>query len=238
MLKFGTGNAKLTAHTFSLPSGFSCPGADECLSKANRETGRITDSPDMKYRCFSASSESAFPATRNQRWHNFDQLRHLDMLGMIDLIETSLPCAVGTIRIHVAGDFFNQTYFDAWVTVARRNPRINFYAYTKSLNYWVDSPQHIPDNLNLTASVGGKHNHLIEKHSLKSATVVFHPHDAEKLGLEIDHDDSLAAMGTSPFALLLHGTQPAKSIAQNALRTMRKQNIQFSYPKKGRDVAV
>ena len=56
LLKFQVGNAKLVAiqddgtgelivikiHTISLPSGYSCPAADECLSKAHKVTGKIT----------------------------------------------------------------------------------------------------------------------------------------------------------------------------------------------------
>ena len=50
LLRFQFGNAKLSklvAHV-SLPSGFTCPGAKECLTYANRETRKITDGPDAK----------------------------------------------------------------------------------------------------------------------------------------------------------------------------------------------
>src|SRR4051812_39336424 len=75
-LKFGQGNAKLDdgIHTFSLPAGHFCPFADKCLSKADRETGRITDGPDTEFRCFSASNEVR-GSVRAARWHNADLLR-------------------------------------------------------------------------------------------------------------------------------------------------------------------
>ena len=47
--------------SFNLPSGFSCPGANECLSKSDQRTGKITDGKDTKYRCFSASDEARSP---------------------------------------------------------------------------------------------------------------------------------------------------------------------------------
>ena len=62
---------------------------------------------------------------------------------------------------------------------------------------------------------------------------MYHPDHAKRMGLEIDHDDSLAMYGKESFALLLHGTQPAKSEASEAISKMRKENIKFSYSKQG-----
>ena len=236
LLKFQLGNAKLligNIRTFSLPSGHSCPSADECLSKADRVTGSIVDGINMLFRCFSASDEARSTQARNARWWNFDLLRQCQSLDeMVMLIKMSLPCSYGVIRIHVSGDFFNQMYFDAWCIVARDTPNIHFYGYTKSLNYWVNSLDKIPDNLNLTASVGGRQDKLIQEHNLKYAQVVFHPSEADKLGLRIDHDDSLAMYGFESFALLLHGTQAAKSEASKAKSRMQREGVKFSYSRK------
>jgi hypothetical protein len=60
----------------------------------------------------------------------------------------------------------------------------------------------------LQASYGGKHDHLIEQHGLKSARVVWSKEDADALGLEIDTDDRLAAYGTASFALLENFSKP------------------------------
>ena len=129
-LKFFEGNAKLTnIHTFSLPAGWSCPFAKDCLSRANRDTGRIQDGPNTVFRCFSASNEMR-PSVRNARWHNLRLLRGKSKAGLTRLILASLPNDATTVRIHV-GDFFSR-HFDAWL-VAHRRPGILFYAYTKSL---------------------------------------------------------------------------------------------------------
>jgi hypothetical protein len=58
---------KPTVYGFSLPSGYSCPFAQDCLSKADRYTGKLTDGKDTLYRCFSATTESYSPETRAQR---------------------------------------------------------------------------------------------------------------------------------------------------------------------------
>jgi hypothetical protein len=238
LLKFQNDNSKLNAstyniHSFSLPAGHSCPAATECLAKAHRNNGTIWTGKQAKYRCFAASDEARSRNARDARWHNYAQLRDLKTReAMAHHINDSLPIRRGYIRIHVSGDFFNQLYFDAWMVVATLNPNIHFYAYTKSINYWMQSNIDIPSNMNLTASRGGAFDWMIDKFNLKSATVVFHPSEADKLGLEIDHDDSLAMLGTSSFALLLHGTQPAKSAASKALSRMRTEKIQFSYSRK------
>jgi len=228
MLKFSEGrsNAKLVAlqdrtgkkvYTFSLLSGHSCPFAKDCLSKVvSTEDGpRIKDGPHTKFRCFSASQEVFFPAVYNQRKHNFDTLKACDSTDeMVELIESSMP-KCGIVRLHVGGEFFNQKYFDAWVTVANNHSDKIVYAYTKSLPYWIK--RDIPENFRLTASFGGTHDHLIDDYDLRYSKVVFSEDEAKQLNLEIDHDDMHAYEHGPSFALLIHGTQPAQSEASKAV---------------------
>jgi hypothetical protein len=237
-LVFGQGNSKLVKNEWhvSLASGVSCGFAKECKSTAHRVTGKITDGKFTTFRCFEATMEARSTALRNINYANFDILRNLSEDDMVVVIQYSLVIngvQIGeTLRIHVGGDYFNARYFNAWVRVAIANPNIHFYGYTKAIKYWVECPYKIPNNLNLTASYGGWGDSLISTNMLKSATVVFHPDEAEKLGLEIDHDDSLAKGGTTDFALLLHGTQPAKSLASKAKSRMEREGIKFSYSRK------
>ena len=225
-LKFGKGNAKLDKkiHTFSLPAGHSCPFAFECEAKADRETGKITDGRNQTFRCFAASQEALYPTVRNSRWHNYELLKSLRTSSqMVNLIEDSLPKKATTIRVHVSGDFFNQSYFDAWMTVATKHPDKKFYAYTKSLPYWLSRKDTIPKNFVLTSSMGGRQDKLIELNKLKYAKVIMDEKEAGKM--EIDHDDSHAYDGKKSFALLLHGTQKKGTKAAAALSTLRKKGI-------------
>ena len=253
MLKFSGENAKLKdisnwigykpkVYSFSLPSGYTCPSALDCLSKADRATGKITDSKDTKYRCFSASTESMFPSVRNQRWHNFEQLRKLNKEAMVEAIQADLPKDMDILRVHVGGDFFNQSYFDAWMEVGRLNPTKTFYAYTKSLNYWIASIDNIPDNFILNASRGGKHDNLIKgkgnRKDLKVAEVLFSIEEAEANNLSIDHNEFYALTDNGNFALLLHGPQPKGSKAGEAKKRMDKQGVKYSYSRKREAVAV
>jgi hypothetical protein len=223
---------KPNVFTFSLPSGYTCPFALDCLSKADRITGKITDGKHTEYRCFSATTEAYSATTRAQRWHNFDILRHLDYHAMVDVLMASLPAKCDICRVHVGGDFFNQRYFNAWMEVARLNPNTTFYAYTKSIPYWVSNLGKIPSNFVLTASRGGRMDHLINAQSLKVAEVVFSLEEAEEKGLPIDHDEYHAINDTGDFALLIHGTQPKGSDANKAMRNLKAQGVKFAYSRK------
>ena len=150
-LKFSEPNAKLQGiMSFSLPAGHACPGSNQCMAKTLFKKGYVNpnndrptigfyvqDGPNCQFRCFASTDESKYPAVRNQRWHNFIKL--IDCKGhvptLVKLIESSLPVTWAPLRLHVAGDFFSQAYFDAWLTVARNHPDRIFYAYTKSLPF-------------------------------------------------------------------------------------------------------
>jgi len=224
-LHFGIGNAKLAEiiATFSLPAGFTCPCANECLSKSDRFTGRITDGPETRFRCFAATNEARATTVRNARWRNLELLKQAKTVqGMADLIQLSLPFGVQKVRIHVSGDFFSEDYFLAWLNVAIANPAVAFYAYTKRCGFIVKYRKLLPANFRLVASLGGKEDSLIRKHKLVYSEVVFSTEEARRKGLEIDHDDSLAIKAEKPFALLLHGTQPKDTEAGEAWKVIKK----------------
>ena len=169
--------------------------------------------------------------------HNYDLLKEVGKSGgykaQAELIVKSLEHFFSydgfkeQVRIHESGDFYNGEYLKAWIEVARMMPKNKFYAYTKSLRYWIanmDFVDHLP-NFVLTASYGGREDNLIDEHGLRSTTVIFSEEQAWKLGLSIDHDDSHAAdpaMKNQDFALLIHGTQPKGSAASVALQTLKR----------------
>lgn len=204
LLKFFFGNKKLAksvAH-FSLPSGWTCPGAKDCLTKVCPLKATLKQF-GKGYRCYSASQEAYLPSVRKARWHNFDLLKGKSHNQTVNLIEQSLP-KVSVIRLHVAGDFFSQNYFDAWLEVAKNHPQILFYGYTKSLPFLLNRTNQMPLNFRLVASKGGKFDHLIKK-GLNSAEVVFSEDEAKRKNLPIDHDDSHCQRNKKSFALLIHG---------------------------------
>lgn len=186
-------------YEFNIPAGHSCPRAVECLVKVNRETGKMTNGKDQIFRCYAAQNER-FPSTREMRWKNYDAIRSSDDIA--SLISASIPKNAKRIRIHGSGDFFNQEYFDAWLEVCRRHPDLLFWAFTKSIKYWVNRITEIPENLIMQASWGGKEDHMIDEHNLKSATVFPTVEAALASGLPIDVDDYYACTNNGSFALV------------------------------------
>lgn len=224
LLSFGAGNAKLDSSivTFSLPAGWSCPFARECLTKADRHTGKLEDGADVRFRCYAASQEAVYTSLRERNWRNFDLLKEAGSTSkMVELISASLPKDARIVRLHVSGDFFNLDYFRAWVEVAKKFQHIIFYAYTKAVNYWWPVRSALPKNFRLVASYGGTHDKLIEKYNLISNRVVFSLEEAINSNLPIDHDDSHAIINTISFATLLHGTQPANTEAAKAWQKIK-----------------
>jgi len=228
-IKFFKGNAKLDkgTHTFSLPAGWTCPGAKDCLSKAHPATGTITDGEHTKFRCYAASAEALLRQVREARWHNFMVLRNAKTTTkMAKVISSSISKKAKKIRVHVSGDFFNAAYFKAWMLVARWNPHILFYAYTKRADFMVKYSEIIPDNFIMTASLGGRFDHYVFKHNLKYVKIVFSEKEAKELNLVLDHDDSHAENNDGiPFAILLHGTQPKGSQAAKEWHRIKQYKI-------------
>jgi hypothetical protein len=256
MLKFSSANTKIKSlssvpslaqylegkkkvYSFDLLSGWSCPYAQDCLSKVYNLDGKRTlrDGPLTQFRCFSASQEVVYTNVYNLRKANYDTLRAMSHdADMYNAIKEVMPKNAGVIRIHVGGDFFNEKYMLAWLRMAWAYPNVLFYAYTKSLKFWAKLRGFIDEtpNMVLTASRGGRLDSMIESEGFRSVRVVYSELEANLLNLEIDHTDSHAAdpyKKNDDFALLIHGVQPAGSMASQAIKTLKKEGVKFSYGK-------
>jgi len=245
MLKFSSENAKTKrlrlipslqrylaskrkVYSLDLLAGWSCPGAKDCLAKVSMYNGKrqLKDGPNTQFRCFAASLEVVYPPVYNSHKHNFDIVRSMRGWKQCrDIILASMPKNLGILRWHVSGDFFKLAYFQAAIEIADMFPDRLFYAYTKSLPFLqrfdaLDlSRGLLRPNFLVTASRGGKYDHLIEPLGIREAKVIFKKRDAGKL--PIDHDDSHAATSGGSFNLLLHGVQPAGTPASKALVQLR-----------------
>ena len=204
----------------------------------------IQDGNHTRFRCFSASQEAQYDGVFQKRAQNFATLRAIEKRArgkgkreaIAKRIQDALPDDALVVRIHVSGDFFSHEYWLAWLQVARANPHRTFYAYTKQLRLWVNA-DHIPKNLILTASKGGRWDNLIGIHNLREARVILSDNDENRFAtyrfanspeyrttLPIDSDDShamLPARKRDSFCLLIHGTQPPNSAASRALSALK-----------------
>jgi len=238
LLRISFENAKLKGiYHFSLPSGHTCPGAKNCLTKADRATGKLTDQQTevdgITFRCYAAGMENRFPKVRASRWRNFDLLKERKSTKekvtlIVSSIRNSGLVRGGTLRVHIGGDYYSQSYFNAWMQAAKFFPKIVFYSYTKSIKFLLEYTTAfgaLPKNFVFTCSRGGKYDNLIPATMTKSAKVFFNKDEADALGLEIDHTDDLAISGSDDFALVIHGAQPAGSEASKAISTNRKKGF-------------
>lgn len=88
-----------------------------------------------------------------------------------------------------------------WLSIAKENPHIEMWAYTKSLKYWIKRINEIPYNLILTASYGGKDDALINEYDLKNVVVYKSINDVP-INRPIDNNDDYARTPKINFALL------------------------------------
>lgn len=232
LLEFSHGNAKLPNSTMllSLPAGHTCPGANACLTFADRITGRITDGPNAEFRCYAALAETR-PTVRELRWRNLRRLTGRDADAIRDLLVASVLSSTRAyskrVRLFESGDCFSPALRDGILSAAAILHHLVIYFYTKNLPLWLDrrgDPLRLPPNLFITASWGGKHDQLIEQGLFpRNSRVVFDEEEANRLGLPIDHTDELA-YDASPqaFAHLLHGVPKKGTPAAEAIRRRRR----------------
>ena len=233
VLNFSNGNMKLQWPYFSLPAGYTCPFATQCKTlpakwKGTAKQGKFEKpasweknyqlAKGAKYLCYAGRAQAQYPGANIQAFSNLNLLKKFKTTeGMADLIVKSLKFHglqnTDLFRIHEAGDFFSQAYFDAWLEVARRMPGTLFYAYTVSLPFWINRKNQIPRNFKLIASMDEDNEELINAEGLRYTKVVGSTEEARELGLRMDVDDMLAWGTDDSFALPLHGSQPKGSEA-------------------------
>ena len=114
------------ANTFGLPAGkaYSCPGATSVCESV----------------CYAGKLEKVFKGVRVNLMHNWELLKDADLDTMQTLLsemieEFNAECikrdAPKLFRIHWDGDFFNETYTQAWKNVILNHPEIQFWVYTR-----------------------------------------------------------------------------------------------------------
>jgi hypothetical protein len=116
-----------------------------------------------------------------------------------------------TIRIHDAGDFYSQEYFNKWCDIARALPDRIFYAYTKALHLdlWTDKPE----NLRIIQSLGGRWDNKVDL--TKPHSRIFSSEAARDAAGYVDGNinDVPAIEGVTCIGLVYHG-QKKLTLAQ------------------------
>jgi hypothetical protein len=121
------------------------------------------------------------------------------------------------IRVHDSGDFYNPEYLQTWLDIAHVNPRVNFYAYTKSVK-WVKDAQaagQVPANFTFVFSYGGTQDALIDKQTDRHSWV-FSSNEAMLAAGYADTtetDDNAADASIQRIGLVYHGTKKLSNTA-------------------------
>tara|TARA_R110002073_G_scaffold287036_1_gene451725 strand:- start:106 stop:663 length:558 start_codon:yes stop_codon:yes gene_type:complete len=98
---------------------------------------------------------------------------------------------VDFLRIHDSGDFYSKAYIQKWFTIANDNPKVKFYAYTKS--FILFQGLNIPDNLDIIFSEGGKHDKLINTKIDRHARIFDNKEELTKQGyIDASKNDLMA----------------------------------------------
>jgi len=121
-----SGKQAAIANTFGLPAGksYSCPGATSVCESV----------------CYAGKLEKLFKGVKVNLLHNWELLKDADSETMINLLDEMIVDFVADcekkdapmlFRIHWDGDFFNDTYANAWKTVISNHANIQFWVYTR-----------------------------------------------------------------------------------------------------------
>lgn len=168
-------NWSIPALTAKLPDGRrinTCPSAGICarlcyarsgtylfsnvLAAHTRNLQLVIDDPDHWQSLINEElSHTRFTRPRPPRTLPITRDRLAD-----DWLRAWADNGAPAIRIHDSGDFFADWYLHRWLDIARQNPQILFYAYTKEITM-LSSIDDIPNNFRWLASTGGTQDHLI-----------------------------------------------------------------------------
>lgn len=176
----GNGNTKLqkTAKefnvrifNFSIPAGndkksgkITCPFAGSCLKLCYAKRGmyRFGNVERALTKRYEASKEENF----------------------VELISNELSKVKKDkqtyVRIHDSGDFYSPSYFQKWLTIARLNPSVRFYAYTKSHSFIRGIE--LPENFDLIFSLGSKNDELINTETERHSKIFYSSEEMEQQG--------------------------------------------------------
>lgn len=205
-------NLRLVA--FDLPAGHTCPAANICHSRANRE-GMVNGSAIQDFgslRCYAASAEAQYKNTRDLRWRNFEASQSGDFVNMIcDEIQR---LGLTSIRIHSSGDFYSREYVNKWIQIARLNPQVTFWGYTKMLPFY--NVLNAESNMFFVYSIGGLFDNRLTGKEITCTIVTdeIYPTFEAVITCEKENrsnDYEYIVIKRESFGIRLHGTQAKKN---------------------------
>jgi len=233
------GNEKLNNEAiapWSLPEVFTCPGAKQCKGYCYARSGPMSwDNASIKrWVNYYSTQRPEFVGEMTELLGTLKRILPVTskdwekQIGTVDrkvkgqmkpvpvygdrVDETGKPLKFNwdTVRIHDAGDFYDQEYANKWAQIINNNKGLNFYAYSKSSNLPhmrqpMGSLESLP-NMKMIQSLGGSHDKHVQTD--KPHAVIFENMDqAEKAGYanSYNYDRTAANPANKKVGLAIHG---------------------------------
>jgi len=158
----------LKIFNFSIPayktkSGkITCPFALTCVKDCYAQKGNYIRFPKV-----AEGMEQRYTLTKSL---NFVALMNIEIIKK----------KVNAVRIHDSGDFYSMEYIKKWVQIAKDNPNVNFYAYTKSIPLF--KGLELPKNMDIIFSIGSKRDDLIDVKNDRHAFIFNNKKELDKAG--------------------------------------------------------
>ena len=148
---------KMRVMNFSLPAYKTitgktvCPFAKDCI----------------KY-CYAQKGNYRYPSVIKGLNNRYELSKTADFVPKMNA--TIILERPTHIRIHDSGDFYSIAYLKKWVSIAKQNKDVIFYAYTKSIKFFIDGLK-LPKNLKIIFSEGSKTDNLINVNKHRHARI-------------------------------------------------------------------
>ena len=182
---------------FTLPALETCPNAGACAKG-----------------CY--AMQGAYRWSNVYKKHKANLLRTKQPEFEGEIITEVRKKRVNRVRIHDAGDFYDEAYLTKWVNIANACPDVEFYAYTKMVEMFKTCHYRWPDNLTIIFSYGGKQDNLIDQSRDRHSQVFACKEDLEAAGyIDASKDDSMAlCKHNHRVGLVYHGAKSKEWVTQ------------------------
>tara|TARA_R110002012_G_scaffold317929_1_gene535246 strand:- start:414 stop:1016 length:603 start_codon:yes stop_codon:yes gene_type:complete len=183
---------KAKIFNFSIPAyktkegKVTCPFADSCVKYCYAQKGNYTRFPIIK-----ELMEEKYKISKTAEF--------------IPLMNEEIRKKKAThIRIHDSGDFYSPEYLNKWVTIAKQNKDVIFYAYTKSIKFFVNGLL-LPKNMKIIFSEGSKTDNLINVNKHRHARIFKTVEELNASGyIDASNNDLKAITDNKKVGLVYH----------------------------------
>ena len=163
----------------------TCPFAKDCVKYCYAQKGAYTWSP-----------------AQNKHNNNYLNTKKDNFIDVIQ-DEINRKRKITHIRVHSSGDYYSPKYLDKWLQIARNNPEIIFYSYTKSIP--LVNKIDLPSNYIMIFSEGSKVDFMIDEKTHRHAKIFNNKEELLASGyIDASGDDLKALTPNKKVGLIFH----------------------------------